>query len=375
MKDQISHEFYEKTKEKSTKKPYAIRFKAIRKIMRLFSFFGNFISIFLAFFFFLSLFKSSFINLEGIGVKIGIVIFLLLFEWLKRKVFDLFSLEYVKQSFKLFKKQMTGFIISTALIIGLSMFFSMNGAQKFMNRITQIEKEKVQNIEARTDSINKEYRKKHIIPLKEQNKIYLKQKNEILQQRKKWVKKGWDTKRFDKDLDRIDNMIEENKEKINEYEKQKNEKIEQVEEQLTAKYKEQKSQNKRNIYWFVLISFSIELMILSGIYYNRYYDYKVVEEYERDVKSTSAYKKWEKSKTILEMIYETGVQPDEQISSTNEIIELLQIKNINISKPELQSIFRIFKHLKIYENQGNRRILKMNKNDAFKSLRNHFGIQ
>jgi heterodisulfide reductase subunit C len=91
--------------------------------------------------------------------------------------------------------------------------------------------------------------------------------------------------------------------------------------------------------------------------------------------SSPNFKKWDKCKNILEMIYETGINVEEQISSTNEIIELVAFNELNISKTEIENAFKIFGHLNIYQRIGNKRILKMEEEDAFVALKKHFKIK
>lgn len=371
----VSHEFYERMKKKSIEKSYAHRFKFIKFIMIVGSFFGNFASIFFAFFFFTSLFTSSLISIGGMGLTIGIIGFLTLFEFLKRYVFDQFSHKFIINSRTLFTKKMSGFVASTLILIGFSFFFSMNGAQKFMNKDKEIQTEKRKNLESETDSISSYYMSEYIKPIKEENKEYLKQKSEVLRQRNEWVKKGWNTKSFDEDIDKLDDLIQQNKNKVSKYEDQREEKISEFKEEYLKMIEKESDSNKMNIIWFLLISATIEILILSGIYFNRHYQSQVVKEYEKNVASTPNFKKWKKCMEILTMIYETGVSVDEPISSTNEISELVNINDLNITRTDVEMAFKVFGHLKFYERNGNRRILKVEEENAKILLKNHFKIK
>jgi hypothetical protein len=308
-------------------------------------------------------------------VSIAIVVFLALFELLKRKIFDLFSQEYIKNSKSLFKKQMSGFILSTMILIAFSFFFSMNGAKKFMNKDQEIRLVKQETLNAEIDSISNDYLYTYILPIKDENKTYLSQKNEILSQRKEWVKKGWGTKTFDEDLDELDKQIQQNKDKITLYESKRDTAIVEYKQEYLSQYEKDKEQNKWNIIWFLVISGTIEIIILSGVYYVRHYEDASVKEYQKNVVNTPNYRKWKKTQDILEMIYETGVKMDEQISSTNELIELVRINDLDITKTEVENSFKIFGHLNIYKRVGNKRIIKMEYNDAYLALKNHFKIK
>ena len=87
-KSKLAFEKYIELKKKTLIKSYTERFKWIDKSLYWFSWFGNGVSIFLAFFFMQSLFLSSFNGMkDSIVVTLGIVFFLTMFELLKRYVF------------------------------------------------------------------------------------------------------------------------------------------------------------------------------------------------------------------------------------------------------------------------------------------------
>jgi len=366
----ISHDFYVKMLNKSTKKPYAVRFKWIRIITWLGSIFGNGLSIFFAFFFFTSLFASSFVNIDGITVKWGIVFFLSLFELLKRYVFDLFSLETFKDGKKMIRSGMMSFLVSTLVLIGFSFFFSMNGAQKFMNKEKEIQVAKQEVFNKETDSISNYYMTEYIKPLEEKNA----ETSEKIDRLTKQIR-SWNAVEFNSMIQTLNENVKTNNERIMFYEQQRDERIEDFKEEYITQYTQQQDENKMNIIWFLLISGAIEILILSGVYYNRYYENATIKEYEKAVVNTPNYKKWIKCQNILEMLYETGIQMDEPISSTNEIIELVSINELNITKKEIENAFKVLGHLKIYQRIGNKRILKMNQEEAYEALRKHFKIK
>ena len=366
----ISHEYYVRMLNKSTKKPYAIRFKWIRAILWFASIFGNFASIFFAFFFFITLFTSSFVDVDGFGVKLGIVAFLGIFELLKRYIFDLFSLEYLKIGKRLFNKKMTSFIISTTVLIAASFFFSMNGAKKFMNKEEEIYVVKQDNINVQTDSIEIYYMNTFIKPIKIENNNYNEQISKLTTQIR-----TWNAENFNNMIAGLDANIKANNDKIKVYEAKMQQEIKEYKDQFIEEYERHQEENKMNIIWFLLISGVIEILILTGVYYNRHYEDATIKEYEKQVASTPNYKKWLKCQNILEMIYETGVEVDEQISSTNEILELISINELNMTKADVENSFKIFGHLKMYQRIGNKRVLKMNEEDAMEALKNHFKIK
>ena len=84
-KSSISYTKYVSMKSKLLVKSYTEKFKWIDRTLYVFSWFGNLVSIFFAFFFLQTLFYSSFNELSNsIIVTGGIVFFLSIFELLKK---------------------------------------------------------------------------------------------------------------------------------------------------------------------------------------------------------------------------------------------------------------------------------------------------
>ena len=129
-----TYEEYLKLKEKTVERSYSERFKNVRFSLYWFSWIGNIFSIFLAFFFVKSLFETSFSEVgTSIYVLGGIIIFLSLFEFLKRYIFGLFSGEYLKDKHTIFRSNMITFLLSVVLIVSASFYLSLNGAKKFVD--------------------------------------------------------------------------------------------------------------------------------------------------------------------------------------------------------------------------------------------------
>jgi len=366
----ISHDFYVKMLNKTVNKPYSIRFYWMWLTLFVGSIFGNVGSIFLAYFFFNDLFSSSMIDMAGTGTVIGIVTFLTIFELLKRYIFDLFSLEYLKVGKQLFNKKMTSFIISTVLLISLSFFFSMTGAQKFMNKQDAIITQKQQMESKQIDSIVNYYEVSKIQSLREERAKIQDRLDNIDKNTK-----GWNMAQAKDIIKDYNEQIQNISKEVSNYEAERDSNIAQFKKVNAENIDRTSEKNKMDIIWFVIVSAIIEFLILIGVYYNKYYTFQTVVEYEREVANSPNYKKWLKAKEVLELIFETGIQPEDQISSTNEILELIKINEHNISKNEVENAFKVFGHLKIYSRVGNKRVLKMKEEDSFLALKNHFKIK
>lgn len=375
LKYSIPLEFYNKIDDRFTPKPYGVRNKSTRKWLLILSFLGNGLSIFLAYFFIIKLVTGSFdVFSSGLLTSFIVVGLLTLFEFLKRTIFDQFSHQFVLNKFKIFKQSAVSFIFMTVFMIALSFFMSLSGAKEFMNKEKYFTQNTENNITQYQDSITNFYYNDYIKPLKDQSSILLEQKNSIISQQSEYVKKGWSTKTFDKQIGDINYQLNKNDSLVSKYENERDNKISKYDENLSSKLSNFKDENKSNITIFLLFSAIIELVILGGIYYERLYEKMTKEEYEKTVMSTPKFKKWMKFKTLLDIIYNSGEQIGDQIKSNTSIQELVDIEEIQLTKNDIEQGFKIFSSLNIYKREGNKRILEIDYNEAQNILKNYFKI-
>jgi len=361
-KSKLAFEKYVELKRKTLIKSYTERFKWVDQFLYWFSWFGNAVSIFLAFFFMQHLFLSSFNEVgNSIFVPIGIVIFLTMFELLKRYVFGIFSVEVIKTKFQIFKSNLLSFLIGVFILLSLSFYLSLNGAYVFIDNTKTFKAQTETNIVSKADSINAFYFNEYIKPLMDDNRILNEQNSKL---------PTWDSKgRSENNL-----KIKENNDKITNYESRRDKEVDEFKNKQTSKLTESIDQNKYNLISFILISSLIEIIIMIGIYYDKYYNHKMVLEYEETVINTPEFKKWYKYNFILELIYNKSKNVGDQVPSVNNIIELSESGGVKITKPELDKIFKILYYLEIVKLEGNRRFINISEEEGKKSLRNYFNI-
>jgi hypothetical protein len=372
-KNYITHDEYLKIKERSVKKSYALRFKKLRTLGLIFSYFGHFTSIFFAYFFFITLFTGTVFAVNPIGLGIGIIVFLTLFEWIKRYTFDLFSLEYVKNKHSLIKSNMFSFVFTTFIFISLSFFFSLKGAKDIINNEKTIEISSETISKSQIDSINSIYK----IEIENSNNEIssLSERIDRLSiDRSEKVKKNWATTKEDKQIEELtlqkSNIIS----NIENIKNERDDKIKNFEIKNSEKLEKEQNLNDLSILYFLLISFFIELSIMAGVIYNRIYDNKVVEEYENEIMKDPKHRKWMQMNQILDLIFHKDFQINDYLPSSAEILDISKINELNITEKDLENCFKILSHLKIYERSGKNRILKIDKENSKKLLKEHFKV-
>jgi len=374
-KNHIKYEDYLKIKEKTVLRSYAVRYKKLRLMGLLFSYFGHFSSIFFAYFFFLNLFaNTTLFAFAGSAMVVGIILFLIFFESIKRYTFDLFSLEYVKLKGKIFQKSILSFVITTFIIMALSFVFSLKGAKDLVNKENNIEITTEVNITSKVDSINNYYEINYIKPMKEENTQGMLQKSKLLEQQSNIVSRGWSTAKISSQISDIDKQLNSNKELIFNYEKQRDDKINILKKEIESKKDKEQSKNKTSVLYFILIAFIIDFVIILGVWYNRIYDGNVTEEFENERMKDPKFRKWIKYDTILDLIFHREFQIGDSLESTSSLTEIAKINELNISEREIEDCFKVLSHLKVYERVGNKRILKLDKENSKQILRDHFKV-
>ena len=376
----LTYKKYKNLKEKSaTTKSYADKFKPLRIGAYSFSIFGNIASIFFAYFFFITLFSSTFFNLSGIGISIGIIIFLSLFEWIKRYVFDIFSTQFIHDNRTLKGKSKITFLVITILILALSFFFSINGAKDVINKETVFVSQIDSTSNTNTDSIKKYY-SNILIELNNNTKKLQNQKDSLTNLSISALNdKNLSTKKLNiitNSITTITENIKLFKTEASKFENERDSLISEINVTSKKDLNKMSSANNANIIYFILLSFLIECIILVGVYYNRFYEHTVINEYEENVVNSVSFKNWQNSNKIIDLIFRSpDTKINEAIPSTNSLLEIIESQELNISDKELKNILKVLSYLKITETVGNKRYLKSNSENTKNLLSKYYNIQ
>ena len=375
-KSKIAFEEYIKLKEESLTKSYTEKFKWVDKFLYWFSWFGNGVSVFLAFFFVQAIFLSSFNDVkDSILITLGIIFFLSIFELLKRYVIAIFSSEVIKNKFKVFKWNMFGFITGVLLLAVGSAYMSLSGAMKFVNNEVIFKTQTENIITVNTDSLRKVYedkKKPYNLNNEQLNTINIGLRKKSAETPITYVAVRNNIQISIKDNESV---IEKNQTEISRLDNELNTKISQIQNTQGNKLSETLSANRSNIIAFLIISALIEVIILLGIYYDKYYDYKIIEEYEKTIVETPGFKKWYKFNYLLGLIYNKTKDIGTPIPSSNGILEMAEVSGNKLDKGTLDKFVKILYYLEIVKLEGNRRLLNMSQEDGVKKLRDYFDIK
>lgn len=369
--DKINYEKYLKFKNEIKTKTFYERFNSVQKSFHYMTFLGNGISIYLAFFFFFNLLSKSFETNNTTITSIIIILFLCVFELIKRKVFDVFSLEIVKNKGTVIKKDAIIFSIITLMIISCSFFFSLNGAKEFMNKENKIVSTFETKFNDKSEEITNKYQTRISVLEKKLDKCESKldvvfkakkTKRWLTDDEKTILKQESSSKiRYEKE---ITSLREKEEKEISDYKLENKENI-----------KSNKEENKNNVFVFLLISSLIEIIILGGIYFKRIFEYKTVTEYEKKIIKSPSFKKWCTYNSILDIIFkDEDIKINQPLLSTKNIQDIVELGESDLSKKDIDDCFKICLYLNFYKTEGNRRILKKTPNECKTLLKEHYNI-
>jgi hypothetical protein len=113
---------------------------------------------------------------------------------------------------------------------------------------------------------------------------------------------------------------------------------------------------------------------MLGIFYNRKYEANCVLEYEKTVMNTAKYQKWKKYSAVVDLIFKTEIKQGDLIPSLTTLEELVKINDQNFSMTDLENCFKVLAHINAYDREGNRKLLRMDKEEIDRLLQEHFGI-
>jgi ATP-dependent protease ClpP protease subunit len=261
-------------------------------------------------------------SIEWISLFISIGV-LCIFEVLKRKVFAIFSADYVTNRNKITGTGL-GFAIGSLIIIAGSYYFSINGALKLANSSeTKNEIVKV-DFEKQTDSLTIEYSSYKKSYIADNDK--LREANTELRNR---ISELPPTSRTTiNNLNAIikDNLktIEFNNAQVDKLDKELQQKIALLKEKETEESSKNTDSDRSSVIVFFSITTIIELLIVIGIFYREVFNYKTFQENEP--KLEMIYKKKERYAILLKYAFKKGeIHQDQKVISASRLYDLTKV--------------------------------------------------
>ena len=346
---------YDTIRKEIKKMDFEGKFKQLSDWLYLFSFVGNVVSIFFAYFLIYPLFNdavSHYIQTDSTNIIISsifTVLILSMFELIKRIVLKNFSFDFVKERFKIKEFSIISWLIISLGLIVLSFYFSINGAMKFADNTIVVEQQINKELKFKQDSVKSVYQKR--INEEESNIQQLKDLNIALSNKiitsnfisaiQSSIDKN--IKEIEKYDNNVNKLKEELKSKINEFEIEKNNTLNKITDE-----------NNISILVFILISSLIELLIIGGIYFKSYYDLTVFRKNEPHLENF--FKKRDQYLVLLSYIYKKGkLTTGDVVIGVNRLKETLKDNNIQNVNKLVTSFYSDLEYNNIIKTEGKRK--------------------
>ena len=353
-------------------------YKNINTVMFLLSIFGHIASIFLAYFLVSTIISTA---IENYYVTMIVTIILLIgLESLKREIFDKFSMMYLKTK-DMFSKRILPLLVSSFIVISLSFYATVSGSKEFSSKEKEIvEKydDKLESYKTKVDSIYKSDIDKLKVQI-EDNKKRIVEKDDEQTRIESGEKINSSNRRRVNDLKdekkvlstEIDNIYV----KIDEFEQKKKKDILEYEKELDGKKSKDTSNNSRNTLFFILLSTIIELLIIVGVYFNKYFLFRSYNEEKEKLYKSPNYQNFKLYSSILDIIYTNDTMINDKLPSSKSIIEMCKINNLIILKKDVDNMFKLLNNLGVIRSSGSVKYFNREKDMSIDQLKKYFKIK
>lgn len=376
---------FKKLEKEIKKQDFANSYKGINKLLRVLSYLGNVGSIFLASFFISKLIGESVTVLENSPIATWVITLVLLgsLELLKRDIFDKFSLEFLRFR-SVLKKEVAILTLFSLMLISMSFYSSLNGAQEFSSKNEVIENKMEQDVTAYTDSLTNVYQLE-IDELEDEIKGYkvkIDEKdeeqaiiNESLQERGYLYRSEKSrNNQLTEEKEKLESKIDENEAEIDELELERDTKISEYEEEQSSKVSEEQGENKSNSIIFVVISTIIEFLILIGIFFNKNYSFRSYNDYKKKMSNNPKYQKWIFYNHVLDVMYMDDGAVNDKLPSNKNIYDFCRMNDVLCNEKNVSDCMKLFKALKIIKASGPNKYINKEKEEALEILKKNLKL-
>jgi hypothetical protein len=326
---------YDKLRKKINIKDFEGSNKALDKWLFGFSFVGNIGSIFFSYFLlFPALLKAISINLvSGFwGTALAFIfsiVFLSIFEIIKRYLFRNFSSDYVKNNKKVNGAVFGWFTVSVAIVL-LSFYLSLVGSKNLASTSNIKNNAATTQVDVQKDSLATLYeRKKNTYELDNQSlrNVNTELRNTLSQTPVSYVSIRRD---YQSNIDKNTKIIDNNQAEINRIDEQFKQRVNELKSNLNSTIANNATEDTKSIILFVIIAIFSELIIICGVYFREWYEYNLYiinqQKYEK------IYLKKDRYRALISFVYNEG-----KVAIGDKVMSGLELKKIVAEKANIQN--------------------------------------
>ena len=371
----MNYDNYQKLKDMVKNRDFFTNYKGLSKTAYYISYIGNLFSIIFAYFHVNRMISDAMIEPNSNTILISVIITILILvslEFIKRFVFDKFSVEFIKQKFKLGGLETNILALVSICLVSASFYLSLNGAKDFSSRNTEIKDKVETNIKIYEDSLKVVYDNK--IALLDSASDFLSKKKLEYETKSEEAETNKDIKYYRGRIKENDELIDKNDIKIKEIKNEFSIELSNYKNKLSTKGKEKIVTNEGNSIRFVVFSTIFEFIILFGIFFNNFYVFKSVSDFENKINKDPRYKSLNNYNELVSFLYSKDTKVGDTIPTKVELAKILRINNIDLYGKELDNTLKIFTHLGILQKRGPKKAIKVDEETARELIKTHLKI-
>ena len=141
------------------------------------------------------------------------------------------------------------------------------------------------------------------------------------------------------------------------------------------KTKNSKDKNSDNSFLFIIISSIIEITILCGVYFNKYYKFKSYSDMREQIENDPNYQKWDLYSRILDVIYSKSLSQGDKLPSSKQLIDICKVNDLKVSQKDIINFTKLITSIGILKTSGPARFVQKSKESSMSLLKSHFNIK
>lgn len=373
------------------KNDFYTNYNGVQQGAYLFSFIAQATIIFFGFYFISSLIKTAEPDLSPWLINIISFVFLFGFEMLKRTITDKWAKDTVEFGVKIRPGFVVLSVISLIMYVG-SFYFTLSGAGKWSDRSEKIQTESIVNISKTKDSLNAKYDVKIQDLKNERTKLeqQFQQSNIAITYNdavKQYTSRGWRTdkelvenlkpsylqaeKRFNDNATKLDQQI-------TKIETDRDNEVQKTEQRLNDQTKKDSSESQNASSSFIKWSVAFEFVVIFGIYFRRYFQFKSVKDWDDRIKSDPKLNRWYRYDKMLDTLYQTKnktLEAGAQLPIAKDLAKMASLDGLLFTDGEINTeYYKLLNNLGVIATRGSKRYIQLNYNEAKKAIAKQFDI-
>jgi len=353
-------------------------YKSINYVMMGLSVFGNLASIFLAYFLLSRILSAAIVD-NPVLVTISSVVLLSGLEMLKRDIFQKLSSKYINHGGV--DKSILPLLLISVVVVSFSFYATISGAGEFSSKSEEIEKTAKVTADIFADSLTSVYgikiseveseikQSKDKIDEKDKEQTSLESVQPLTPAQRSRVRDLKDEKSVLRgDIRNADSTISRIKRELESS-------IAAHKAEVGGDADKEKEKNKSNSFLFVAISSLIEIIILAGVYFNRYFKIRSYRELKSKLDKDPSFQKWMLYDSVLDIVFTPDTKINDKVPSIKVIVDLVKLSGTNMLPRDVSDFLKVLGSLGILRTSGGSKYIGKSKETAKETLRNHFNIK